>query len=466
MTIEYRNRAGFEAEVDVLIAGAGACGLAAALAASDAGAPTLVLERDANPFGSTGMSYGAICAAGTSLQAAAGVDDAARFLEEDILATTQGLTDPALAGLIAREAAPTVEWLVARHGLTLSVETSWTGMGHRHPRLHAPHDRSGQTLMSMLQTAADRAGADVATNARVVGLIADDAHRILGVTVERPDGKTEEIGCGALILATCGFAANRDLVAANMPAVADARYYGHESNEGDGILWGQALGAATADMGSYQALGSLADPQAIVIPHTLLIGGGVQINKLGKRFENELENISGQALTILEQPDGVCWMVYDERLHRAALDRFQEYRDAAAVGAPKTADSIEALAEACRLPADALLATLAEADRLAEEEARDAWGRVFRADQRLEAPYYAIRVTGALFHTQGGLVVNDEARVMTTDGEALPNLFAGGGAARSVSGPGEWGYLPGMGLCTAVTLGRLAGTAAAKQVLA
>ena len=465
MTIEYRDNPGVETTVDVLIAGAGACGLAAALAASDAGAPTLVLERDAAPFGSTGMSYGAICAAGTSLQTAAGVNDAPELLEEDILTTTRGLTDPSLARLIAREAAPTIEWLVGQHDLTLSVETSWTGMGHRHPRLHAPHDRSGQTLMSMLQAAAARAGADVATNARVTRLIADRSHRILGVIVERPDGRTEEIGCGALILATCGFGANRELVAANMPAVAGARYYGHESNEGDGILWGQALGAATADMGSYQALGSLADPQAIVIPHTILIGGGIQVNKLGKRFENELENISGQALTILEQPGGVCWMVYDERRHQAALERFQEYRDAAAVGAPKTADSIEALADACRLPAGALAATLAEADKLAAENARDAWGRVFRADQRLEAPWYGIRVTGALFHTQGGLVVNDEARVVTTDGEVLPNLFAGGGTARSVSGPAEWGYLPGMGLCTAVTLGRLAGQAAAAQVL-
>lgn len=465
MTIEYRDNADFDAEVDILIAGAGACGLTAALAASDAGAPVLVLERDAAPFGSTGMSYGAICAAGTSLQAAAGVTDDPELLEEDILAITRGLTDPALARLLAREAGPTVEWLVERHALTLSVETSWTGMGHRHPRLHAPPDRSGQTLINMLQSAAAQAGVDVATNARVTRLIADRAQRILGVAVERPDGETEEIGCDALILATCGFGANRALVAANMPAVADARYYGHESNEGDGILWGEALGAATADMGSYQALGSLAHPQAIVIPHTLLIGGGVQVNTLGVRFENELENISGQALTILEQPDGICWMVYDERLHQSVLSRFQEYRDAVAIGAPKTADSVAALADACRLPADALAATLLEVDGFAGRNARDTWGRVFTADQRLEAPYYAIRVTGALFHTQGGLVVDDDARVMNTDGTALPNLFAGGGAARSVSGPAEWGYLPGMGLCTAVTLGRLAGQAAAAQVL-
>jgi fumarate reductase flavoprotein subunit len=64
------------------------------------------------------------------------------------------------------------------------------------------------------------------------------------------------------------------------------------------------------------------------------------------------------------------------------------------------------------------------------------------------------------------LQINGEARVMRPDGSVLPNLFAGGGAARSVSGPSSWGYLPAMGLCTAVTLGRIAGETAARQVLA
>jgi fumarate reductase flavoprotein subunit len=70
-------------------------------------------------------------------------------------------------------------------------------------------------------------------------------------------------------------------------------------------------------------------------------------------------------------------------------------------------------------------------------------------------------VTGALFHTQGGLVVDRCGRVQRQDGTPLPNLFAGGGAARGVSGPSRWGYLAGNGLLTATTFGRLAGTAAA-----
>jgi fumarate reductase flavoprotein subunit len=79
----------------------------------------------------------------------------------------------------------------------------------------------------------------------------------------------------------------------------------------------------------------------------------------------------------------------------------------------------------------------------------------------LQAPLHAVRVRGALFHTQGGLVVDRSARVLRRDGRPLPNLFAAGGAACGVSGATAAGYLSGNGLLTAITLGRLSGAAAA-----
>ena len=72
-----------------------------------------------------------------------------------------------------------------------------------------------------------------------------------------------------------------------------------------------------------------------------------------------------------------------------------------------------------------------------------------------------MKVTGDLFQTQGGLVVDERARVLDRHDQALPNLLAGGGAACGVSGAHVWGYLSGNGLLTAVTLGRLAGAEAA-----
>ena len=54
--------------------------------------------------------------------------------------------------------------------------------------------------------------------------------------------------------------------------------------------------------------------------------------------------------------------------------------------------------------------------------------------------------------------------MLRKDGTPFPNLFAGGGAARGLSGPSDWGYLSGSGLLMAVNLGRLAGEAAAELV--
>jgi fumarate reductase flavoprotein subunit len=107
---------------------------------------------------------------------------------------------------------------------------------------------------------------------------------------------------------------------------------------------------------------------------------------------------------------------------------------------------------------------LAETEAYAGGTAHDPFGRDFTTQPALRAPYHAIKVTGALFHTQGGLAIDAGARVLRPDGSALPNLFAGGGAACGVSGSQVWGYLSGNGLLTAVNLGRLAGQSAAAHI--
>ena len=81
----------------------------------------------------------------------------------------------------------------------------------------------------------------------------------------------------------------------------------------------------------------------------------------------------------------------------------------------------------------------------------------------LKAPYRAALVTAGLFHTQGGLEVNTEARVLKKDKTPFANLFAIGGAARGLSGAEASGYLSGNGLLSAVVLGRIAGQVAAGQ---
>jgi fumarate reductase flavoprotein subunit len=332
-------------------------------------------------------------------------------------------------------------------------------------RMHGTPNRTGAELMAALVRAAERVGLDILTGARVEALFADATGHVYGLRIARPDGRTEDLACRVLVLACCGFGGNRELVAELIPEITAAEFFGHPGNRGDALRWGQALGAATADLGGYQGHAGLAKGYGVPILWPVIVEGGIQVNAQGQRFADESRGYSEQAVDVLRQPGHVAWTVYDERLHRL-MQEFDDYRDAMAAGALRRADSLPELCAATGLPEEALSATLARVAACVRGEAKDPFGRDFRGRPELTGPWYAVKVTAALFHTQGGLVVDGEARVLRPDGSRLPNLYAGGGAARGISGPGGWGYLAGNGLLTATSFGRLAGESAARLLRA
>jgi fumarate reductase flavoprotein subunit len=453
----------FDPSVPVLVIGAGACGLVAALAARDAGAEVLVLERDAVPSGSTALSSGFIPACGTRWQRERGVADSVARMVDDIRRKNHDEADPRVVEAVCGTSGPTLEWLADAHGVPFVLVEGFLYPGHSALRMHAVPEKTGAALMAALQRAVAEAGIDVLTSAHVRTVYADGARRVRGVAFARPDGSLEEAGCDALVLACSGFGGNAAMVRQYLPEIAGALYFGHVGNQGDAVEWGSALGAAVRDMTAYQGHGSVATPHGVLITWALMMEGGFQVNAEGRRFSDEHLGYSEQCLPVIEQPGGVAWNVYDERLHRLGLE-FEDYRGADALGAIRRADTIEGLAQACGLPPKVLASTLAEVGRFAAGAARDPFGRDFTGRPPLAPPYYAIKVTGALFHTQGGLVVDEHARVLNSEGAPLPNLFAGGGAACGVSGAHVWGYLSGNGLLAAVTLGALAGQSAAALI--
>ena len=454
----------FDLELPVVVIGAGACGLVAALAARQSGAEVLVLERDSSPSGSTSLSSGLIPAAPTRFQQAAGITDSAEAFAADIQAKARNQADPDLVKQVTEESGPVLEWLADAHGLEWVVLDGFLYPGHRRHRMHTVPEKTGSALLARLLAAAGRAGVEIVTDARVTALYAVAGGGVRGLSVERPDGSTETIGCRALVLACNGFGGNRELVAHFIPEMTDADYFGHAGNQGDAVLWGRALGGAVRHMGAYQGHGSVATPHGILITWALMMEGGIQVNADGRRFSNEHAGYSEQAVAVLGQPGGVAWSLYDARLHELGLT-FEDYRSAHAAGAVRVAENVGALAEATGLPEAGLRESLAEVEACRQGVAEDSFGRDFAGKPGLSPPYHVIKVTGALFHTQGGLVVDRDARVLRADGSGLPNLFAGGGAACGVSGPEVCGYLSGNGLLTAVTLGCIAGRAAGRLAL-
>src|SRR5215469_7148936 len=98
---EVKSAAGLRFEsAGIVIIGAGAAGLCAALRAAEAGRGVVVIERDKLPAGSTALSAGLIPAAGTRFQRAKGITDSAEVLAADILRKAHDEPDAAIVGAI------------------------------------------------------------------------------------------------------------------------------------------------------------------------------------------------------------------------------------------------------------------------------------------------------------------------------------------------------------------------------
>jgi fumarate reductase flavoprotein subunit len=238
--------------------------------------------------------------------------------------------------------------------------------------------------------------------------------------------------------------------------MADATFGGHTGNDGSAILWGESLGARLRDLGGYQGHGSWVTPQGALMSWAVMMEGGVQVNAEGRRFHDETQGYSEAAVHVLAQPGGIAWNVFDTPLLALARS-FPDFCEAEAAGALRRCESVAALAECIGCEAIVLQATL---DAMRAGPASD--GRVFA--RGLEAPYFAVKVTGALFHTQGGLDTAPDMRVLRQDGAPFANLLAAGGAAGGVSGDAVWGYLSGNGLLSAVAGGFIAARTAAALV--
>jgi fumarate reductase flavoprotein subunit len=454
----------FDTQVPLLIVGAGAAGLCAALSAKEAGIDAVIIERDDIPSGSTALSAGLIPAAGTRFQREKGIADSPAVFAADIQRKAKGEADRAVVEAVAVGAALLIEWLSARYNLPFEVVDNFNYPGHSAMRMHGLPSRTGRELIDRLRNAAEANGIVILAKSTAQRLFSDSESHIRGVEVAHRDGTSERIGCEAMVLACNGFGGNPELVRRYIPEMTDALYFGHPGNRGDAVIWGDALGARLSHLGAYQGHGAVATPHNILITWATIMQGGVQINGDGRRFCDETRGYSEQAAEVLRQPGGFALTVFDSRI-AAVARQFDDFQKAESVGAILTADSISSLAGAMRVPAGTFSAEWNDVETLKSSGGQDRHGRTFSADQACKPPLHAVKVVGALFHTQGGLAVDSKGRVKRKDGSGFPNLFAAGGAAAGVSGSTAAGYLSGNGLLTATVLGRLTGETAAEQIL-
>ena len=447
-------------DVDIVIAGAGAAGLAAAIAGADMGASVLLVEglETFRSGSNTSMSTSMIPAGGSRWQREAGIEDSPDLLYDDIMTKTKGKAEPVVARALSNVAPRLVEWLADDCLVPLELVTDVWFPGNSRLRHHCVPDRSGRTLhRHLLDAASARSAVTLVVPSRLTDV--EESKDALRATTTRPDGSRDVIVTNSVILATNGFGANHDMVRQYIPEIADALYHGGDGSLGDALRIGESLRADTASLGAYQGHGSVASPHGVLLTWTTMMNGGLLINSDAQRFQNETIGYSESAVNVLAQPGGVAWAVFDRQVHEKA-EPFADYQDLLTMDAVKWVDDVEELAQLIGCGPEELGRTLGAARRAAQEQSTDDFGRSNWAYE-IRSPYAVVKVTGALFHTQGGLKVDESGGVLR-NGSPIPGLYAAGGAAVGVSGDSSYGYVSGNGLLSALGLGFLAGSAAGK----
>ncbi|MDH3295209.1 MAG: FAD-binding protein [Acidimicrobiia bacterium] len=450
-------------DTDVVVAGAGAAGLAAAIRAADGGATVALLEASATfrQGSNTSMSTSMIPVADSRWQQAKGItDDSNDLLYDDIMHKTRGQADPAVAKALVEVGRELADFLAEDCDIPLELADDVSFPGHSRRRHLCVHDRAGRTLHRHLLEAADkRENITMVMPWRVTGLTPvtlDSGGDGWVVTAESPDGTVQKIVAGAVVLATNGFGANTEMVARHIPEVAEGLYFGGDHSLGDAIRIGETLGADTAFLDSYQGHGSVATPHGVLLTWTTVMNGAFLVNVNGERFGDESTGYSEYAVQVIAQPGATAWVVYDQAIHERALP-FADYQQLIEADGIRWVDDTAGLAGVIGCEEAAIAATLGLTEQYAEGTATDPLGRT-SWPRPLQPPYAAVKVSGALFHTQGGLAIDGRANVLS-DGRPMPGLYAAGGAAAGISGHGATGYLSGNGLLSALGLGYLAGKA-------
>jgi fumarate reductase flavoprotein subunit len=435
-------------DVDVAVVGGGGCGMVTALRAAHGGATVAVFEKSVQAGCNTQVSSGSLAAGGTRFQRAAGIEDTPGRHADDIVKESGDEAGRPLVEAVCAVAPLYIEWLADELGHPVEVGEDMRRHGMSVPRLHTDvHREGGARLVRTLREAVsadDRIAFVDGTPGR--GLLVRDGV-VEGVVVEQ-NGEPTPVRARTTVLASDGFAANEELVRRFCQEAEHDVFQGVSTSTGDALTWALELGAATRNLGAFLGHGLVVPGHATRLNPALPFRGAVLVGRDGHRFVDEHEHgYSSLGAVLRARPDRRAVLVWDEGLHGDAM-RSELMRESERAGAFRRYAEVPSLAASLGVDEAGLAATLT--GFVGHDE-------VTGTSRALAAPYYAAEVTSGILATQGGIDVDVRGRVLRPDGNVVPGLYAGGGAAGGISGPDSRGYSSGNGLLSALGLGWIIG---------
>ena len=492
-----------EETVDVVVVGAGGAGMTAAITATDAGKKVIVVESQPIAGGNSVRSTGGMNAAKTPYQdknefkEAAGVEktlataaekfadnatitalaatvksqwdayqanpqgyfDSVELMELDTMIGGKGKNNPELVKALAENSADAIEWLAS---IGAEVKNVGAFGGASVKRIHRPVNADGKVtavgayIVPILEKNLQDRNVQFLFDTTANEIIMKDG-KAVGIKGTGKDGHKVTINAKSVVIATGGFGANAEMVEKYKPDLKGFATTNAEGAQGQGIDMATAAGAATVDMDQIQIHPTVhieEDGNAHLITEGLRGDGAILVNAEGKRFYDEVSTRDKVSAAIIEQTDKSAWLVVDQ----AMVDKSAVIAGYIKSGYTVTGATYEELAKAMGVDEATFTSTMNTWNQAVEAKSDAEFGRTSFANPLTTAPYYAIKITPAVHHTMGGIVINPKAEVLNEKGEAISGLYAAGEVTGGVHGANRLG---GNAVADFVVFGRISGQSAA-----
>ena len=492
-----------EETVDVVVVGAGGAGMTAAITATDAGKKVIVVESQPIAGGNSVRSTGGMNAAKTPYQdknefkEAAGVEktlataaekfadnatitalaatvkeqwdayqanpqgyfDSVELMELDTLIGGKGKNNPELVKALAENSAAAIEWLAS---IGADVKNVGAFGGASVKRIHRPVNADGKVtavgayIVPILEKNLQDRNVQFLFDTTANEIIMKDG-KAVGIKATGKDGNKVTINAKSVVIATGGFGANSEMVEKYKPELKGFATTNAEGAQGQGIEMATAVGAATVDMDQIQIHPTVhieEDGNAHLITEGLRGDGAILVNAEGKRFYDEVSTRDKVSAAIIAQPDKSAWLVVDQSM----VDKSAVIAGYIKSGYTVTGATYEELAKAMGVDEATFVSTMNTWNQAVEAKSDAEFNRTSFANPLTAAPYYAIKITPAVHHTMGGIVINPKAEVLNEKGEVISGLFAAGEVTGGVHGANRLG---GNAVADFTVFGRIAGQSAA-----